>query len=257
MIIYNNTNEKIVINGDYIAPKTKKYVSDCSTINVFSVFGAIEILTENNNRTFVYYGQLGAEEINELDEDGCKCISIYNRITTNRLSIANELLYKNITELLIKLNMSISTMESCTSGLIATLLTNKKGASAIMKGAFVTYSNEAKIMQGVNANCIEENGVYSLATALEMANACKRAYNSNIGIGVTGIIDDPDPNNPSDDNRIYFAIVINDKAFVQTMYVSDNLTRLERKHCIAHNIAIYLTDMLTDILQKGETKNDI
>ena len=52
---------------------------------------------------------------------------------------------------LIEHGISISTMESCTSGLLASAITDTEGASAIFKGGFVTYSNEAKIRQGVPA----------------------------------------------------------------------------------------------------------
>ncbi len=46
--------------------------------------------------------------------------------------------YRKLTTLLIEQNISITTMESCTSGQVASLLTDTEGASAILKGAFVT-----------------------------------------------------------------------------------------------------------------------
>ena len=54
---------------------------------------------------------------------------------------------------------SITTMESCTAGQIASLLTDTSGSSAIIEGAFVTYSNEAKIQIGVSEKIINEYGV--------------------------------------------------------------------------------------------------
>ncbi|MBR0092847.1 MAG: CinA family protein, partial [Lachnospiraceae bacterium] len=62
--------------------------------------------------------------------------------------------YADLTRLLIRNGISITTMESCTAGQIASLITDTEGASEIMKGAFVTYSNEAKIRQGVPAEVI-------------------------------------------------------------------------------------------------------
>ena len=56
--------------------------------------------------------------------------------------------YRKITEKLIEKEKTITTMESCASGLIASLITDTEGASAVLKGAFVTYSNIGKIMQG-------------------------------------------------------------------------------------------------------------
>ena len=114
--------------------------------------------------------------------------------------------YERITRFLIRRGGTISTMESCTSGQVASFLTDTEGASAILKGAFVTYSNEAKIRQGVPAEVIETYGVYSEETAAAMAEACRAAYGADTGIGVTGSFGNPDPNNAdSVPGEVYFA----------------------------------------------------
>ena len=43
---------------------------------------------------------------------------------------------------LIERQITISTMESCTSGMIASMITDTSGASAVFPGCFVTYLNE-------------------------------------------------------------------------------------------------------------------
>ena len=70
--------------------------------------------------------------------------------------------YKKLTKLLSERGMTITTMESATSGQIASLITDTEGSSAVLKGAFVTYCNEAKIMQGVPAEILEKYTVYQL-----------------------------------------------------------------------------------------------
>ena len=115
--------------------------------------------------------------------------------------------YTRLTKLLIEKGVTITTMESCTGGLIASLITDTEGASAVMKGAFVTYSNEAKIMAGVDSGIIEKYGVYSKETAEAMAIACKDAYGADIGVGVTGSFLNADPNNEdSVPQTVYYAI---------------------------------------------------
>ena len=64
--------------------------------------------------------------------------------------------YRALTKFLIEKKLTITTMESATSGQIASLITDTEGSSAVMKGAFITYSNEAKIRQGVPAEIIEK-----------------------------------------------------------------------------------------------------
>lgn len=116
-------------------------------------------------------------------------------------------LYRELTETLISKNKKITTMESATSGQIASLITDTEGSSAIMKGAFITYSNEAKIQQGVPAEIIQNYGVYSKETAREMAAASRRAYGADLAIGVTGTMGNVDPvNADSVPGQVYFAL---------------------------------------------------
>ena len=104
-------------------------------------------------------------------------------------------------------------MESATSGQIASLITDTEGSSAVLKGAFVTYCNEAKIMQGVPAEVLDTYTVYSKETAEAMARACAEAYNADIGIGVTGTMGNIDSSNPdaSVPGQVYFAIGVRER----------------------------------------------
>lgn len=116
--------------------------------------------------------------------------------------------YSKLTKLLISKKMTIATMESATAGQIASLITDTEGSSAVLKGAFVTYSNEAKIKIGVDAKTIEQYSVYSKEVAAEMAQVCRKFYNADIGIGVTGTMGNVDPANQNDSipGQVYFAI---------------------------------------------------
>lgn len=115
--------------------------------------------------------------------------------------------YEGITRSLIAQGMTITTMESCTAGQVASLITDTEGSSAVLKGAFVTYSNEAKVMQGVPASTIERFGVYSEQTAAAMAEACRAAYGASIGVGVTGSFGNVDPANAdSVPGEVFFAL---------------------------------------------------
>lgn len=115
--------------------------------------------------------------------------------------------YALITQRLIRSGRSITTMESCTAGIIASLLTDTEGASAVMKGAFVTYSNEAKIHCGVDSDIIKTYGVYSPQTAEAMARAAAAHYGADIALGVTGSLGNADPANPdSVPGQVHFAV---------------------------------------------------
>lgn len=101
--------------------------------------------------------------------------------------------YRALTLWLIEQKLTITTMESATAGQIASLITDTEGSSAVLKGAFVTYCNEAKIQQGVPADVIDTYTVYSKETAAAMAEVCRESYQADIGVGVTGTMGNIDP----------------------------------------------------------------
>ena len=116
--------------------------------------------------------------------------------------------YHALTSRLIREGLTITTMESLTSGQVASLITDTEGASSVLKGAFITYSNEAKILQGVPAGIIDRYTVYSAETAAAMAAACMDAYHSDLSVGITGTAGNTDPSNPgaSVPGIVYFAV---------------------------------------------------
>ena len=153
--------------------------------------------------------------------------------------------YKVLTKALIQKGRTITTMESCTSGQIASLITDTEGASAIMKGAFITYCNEAKIMQGVPAPVIDTYSVYSVETAKAMAIACREAYQADIGIGVTGTMGNIDPANEkvSVPGRAYIAICTNGNILTQCLEIEPQPTRLAYKFAVAGAVCKLVCEM--------------
>lgn len=154
----------------------------------------------------------------------------------NEQEIRND--YHKLTEELREKNISITTMESCTSGQIASLITDTEGASGIMKGAFVTYSNEAKIMQGVPKEIIDKYSVYSKETACAMADACRKTYNSDFGVGVTGSMGNVDPANAeaSVPGQVWFAFSTKDKIYDFYLDLEPQPTRFAYKMAVAKEI---------------------
>lgn len=147
-------------------------------------------------------------------------------------------LWNEIIEKLSEKKLTISTMESCTGGGIANEITSVSGASMVFKEAYVTYSNEAKIKQGVAKEKIEKYTVYSPEVAKEMARVVKQNTKSAISIGVTGQLGRIDPNNPVDKlNIVWYAILNNKNEYiVQEVHVPD-AKREKQKEIVIENIA--------------------
>ena len=158
--------------------------------------------------------------------------------------------YEKLTRLLIERRLTVTAMESATGGQIASLITDTEGSSAVLKGAFVTYSNEAKIMQGVPADTIDRYSVYSEETARAMAEACRKTYAADIGIGVTGTMGNIDPANPdvSVPGQVYFAVSMGTAVRSFHVSVDTQPSRLAYKLTVAGLVCDEILKML------GETE---
>ena len=154
--------------------------------------------------------------------------------------------YRKLTQKLIEKKLTITTMESATSGQIASLITDTEGSSAILKGAFITYCNEAKIMQGVPEEVISKYTVYSPETAKAMAVSCREKYGADIGIGVTGTMGNVDPANAeaSVPGQVYFAIIFCGKSKVYYREIPVQPSRLAYKLAVAKEVVDELMMLL-------------
>jgi hypothetical protein len=69
----------------------------------------------------------------------------------------------------------LCTIESCTGGLIAHLITDIAGASEVLWGSWVTYDNSSKIQLGVSETTLTTRGAVSPEVANELARSGLRA----------------------------------------------------------------------------------
>jgi nicotinamide-nucleotide amidase len=84
--------------------------------------------------------------------------------------------------------LMIATAESCTGGLIAALLTEIPGSSAVVERGFVVYSNAAKQeLLGVPALTLKRHGAVSEEMARAMAEGALKASRADVAVSVTGV----------------------------------------------------------------------
>ena len=87
-------------------------------------------------------------------------------------------------------DLVLATAESCTGGLLASLLTDVPGVAHAFDRGFVTYSEESKSdLLGVPATLIEAEGAVSKAVALAMAEGALARSRANIALAITGFAD--------------------------------------------------------------------
>jgi len=102
--------------------------------------------------------------------------------------IDDDTLEKLVVQKLIRNNLTLSTAESCTGGLLSSTIVDVSGASKIFLGGFITYSNQEKRNRlGVKSNTLKNHGAVSSKTAEAMAKGVCMQVGTNIGISTTGI----------------------------------------------------------------------
>lgn len=85
-------------------------------------------------------------------------------------------------------NATITVAESCTGGLLASLLTDIAGASDWFGQGWVCYSYESKIEQlDVEPSILEAKGAVNAAVAIQMAEGARQKAGADLAISITGI----------------------------------------------------------------------
>ena len=95
--------------------------------------------------------------------------------------------------------LTVGTAESCTGGLLAKLLTDLPGSSALFRGGVVSYTNGVKAgLLGVPQDLLDRYGAVSPQVAEAMARGAKAALGCDIALSTTGVAgpDADDRGNP-------------------------------------------------------------
>ncbi len=133
-------------------------------------------------------------------------------------------------EMLVKKNLTISTAESCTGGLLAGTLINYPGISTVFMEGAVTYSNEAKMKRlGVKGETLKKYGAVSEETAREMAVGIARAAGTNVGISVTGIAGPGGGTEEKPVGLVYVGMYINGETKVRKLNMSGDRRKVRNR----------------------------
>ena len=124
-------------------------------------------------------------------------------------------LSKKILNKLIMKNISISTAESCTGGLLGYYFVKNINSSKVFKGGYITYSNEMKIKElKVKKVSLNKNGAVSYQVAEEMIEGLYKKNKTKICISTTGIAGPGGSTQKKPVGLIYIGIRINNKKII-------------------------------------------
>ncbi|MFQ5736916.1 MAG: CinA family protein [Thermodesulfobacteriota bacterium] len=83
---------------------------------------------------------------------------------------------------------TLAVAESCTGGLLSSMITEVPGCSAYFRGGVVAYANDAKKrLLGVSAATLDRHGAVSAQTATEMAEGARKRLQADVSVSITGI----------------------------------------------------------------------
>lgn len=102
--------------------------------------------------------------------------------------IATSNIMAYIIERLQQNEKTLTTAESCTGGLIASMITKESGSSAVFDGGIITYSNRKKIeWLGVEEDILVNHGAVSEETVLAMSKGAKDVAEADFALSISGI----------------------------------------------------------------------
>ena len=132
---------------------------------------------------------------------------------------------KKLINLLKKKKLKISFAESCTGGLMSSIITSNSGSSKIFNLGLVTYSNQAKqkILKVPN-KIIKKYGAVSVQCCLSMVNNLSKISNSHINISITGIAGPKGGTRKKPVGLVFIGLKFKRKTFIKK-YLFKNKTR--------------------------------
>lgn len=161
----------------------------------------------------------------------------------------DETLADAVAQLLFERNLTISTAESCTGGLIAKHLTDVSGSSAYFEQGFVTYANEAKRdLLGVDEELLKTHGAVSEQVARAMADGCRNRSSTDIAISCTGIAGPTGGTSEKPVGLVYLGMATPDETTVKQLRLGENISRDQ----VRDRTAKCALNLLRIKLQNGE-----
>lgn len=126
-------------------------------------------------------------------------------------STGGEALAASVGRLLKEKGRTLSLAESCTGGLVSSLLTDVPGSSAYFLGTVVPYADRSKeTLLGVAEETLRRHGAVSAETARELARGALERFGSDLAASITGIAG-PDGGTPEKPvGTVFFAVVDRD-----------------------------------------------
>ncbi len=200
----------------------------------------LDLIDAQTNPTIATYAKVGEVHLRvtaraSSQEEGEKLLRPVVKEIRRRFGTAvyttreEETLEMAVVRLLKKYEMTVTTAESCTGGLLAARIVNVPGASEVFRQGFVTYSNKAKRrLLDVNKATLKKYGAVSKETVKEMATGGVFASDADACVAVTGIAG-PDSEEDKPVGLVYIGCCMKDKVEVEKYQFKGNRQKVREQ----------------------------
>lgn len=141
--------------------------------------------------------------------------------------------------------------ESCTGGMIAAALTDVPGASEVISGGIVAYSEEAKMQQlGIPEDLIMQHGAVSAEIAVAMATAAAESFSSEYGLSTTGFAGPTGGDAEDPVGTVYIGYHSPSGAWSKRIFIKGN------RELVRQRATVYALDLMRRKLRKYREQDD-
>ena len=153
-----------------------------------------------------------------------------------------KLLAKKIVKILIKKKLKISFAESCTGGLLSSVITSVNGSSKVFTLGLLTYSNQSKTqILKVSKNIIRKYGSVSEQVCLVMVKNLSKISKTNMSVSITGIAGPCGGTKIKPVGLVYVGIKKNDRAEVKKYLFKNNGRSYIQKATVNKSLRLILS----------------
>ncbi|MFT7861054.1 MAG: CinA family protein [Sulfurimonas sp.] len=180
----------------------------------------------------------------QIDIRSKKYGNISNFVLASKKLLPNKLIpsanvFEHIIETLDSQNKKITFAESCTGGLLSYYLTKNNGASKILEGSLITYSNALKDnWLAVSSQTLEEFGAVSAEVVREMSEGALDVSHADFAIAVSGIAGDTGGTETKPVGTVYIGVRSKNKHKEEHLHFSGD------RHFVQNQSALYAIKML-------------
>ncbi|MBR5067179.1 MAG: nicotinamide-nucleotide amidohydrolase family protein [Lachnospiraceae bacterium] len=186
-----------------------------------------DLMLSHSNPSITIYPKSGEVHIHVTAKGNneAECERLINPVIKELKTLVGEYIYTTddevsleqaVVNLLLSNNLTVSTVESCTGGMVSARLINVAGVSETLKTCFVTYSDKSKHkILGVKKSSLQKYTAVSEKVAEEMALSADIPSKADVIVSVTGVAGPDSPYEGKEVGLVYIGCNVKGKITVK------------------------------------------